>query len=146
MQAERKNWQGSNKHGHKGVGLSKDKKNIMTKKTKSPLSKKTINITMGKDCIRGWIYLVSTAGLSSLRRAISWLIPIGLWYAGCMITLDAVKSCSVPVISDCLWAPSLHGRKDWKHKIWFSSLFLKRNKFFIAMLVQEKTRGSPKIC
>lgn len=69
-------------------------------------------------------YLVSTAGLSSLRRAMSWLMPIGLWYAGCMITLDAVKSCSVPVISDCLWAPSLHGRKEGEHYFWYSFRFV----------------------
>ena len=44
----------------------------------------------------------------------SWLIPTGLSYKGCMIILVTLKSCSVPTVSVLLWAPSL---SKWKNNI-----------------------------
>ena len=60
-----------------------------------------------------WTHLVTFTGLSNLSKAISWLMPIGLWYKGCMIILLTVKSCSTPVVSLLLCEPSL--RKNKKH-------------------------------
>ena len=58
-----------------------------------------------------WTHLVTFTGLSNLSKAISWLMPIGLWYKGCMIILLTVKSCSTPVVSLLLCEPSLRKNK-----------------------------------
>jgi len=63
-------------------------------------------------------YLSSLAGVSSFRRAISWLYCFGFWYDLCIIILLTLRSCSVPTVLVRLWAPILRTETIQSHWQW----------------------------